>query len=357
MKKLLTFLLVFALTYSMGQARAQYSILQSFGVKCINCHYNVQGGGLRNNPGWSSRSEVSLLKPSTIGLGKVFNFLSSKGNTLFGDKVTFGIDFRLQNAKWPAGTVYDTTPNPYSSMSDITEIKGTYAFERHTMPMQLTPYLLVEPVKWLGIEGMLNAAYYIDDRHYPGQQPGAFSVNFRFNDNLPYLRVGYFQPTIGTKYEDHTLMIHRLANGASYARPVKPDDYAEWGAQLDYEKFSWLDLSLGLFQTKNLGGYTVNGYTGKDIANAFAKESLVDTTGLAYVGKVTIIPNPIKNINYFFGGAVYFNGPFGNTDVTKKYFLLTDLFFHLGLTEKFALMTEYIHTSSFRELRTISLLS
>ncbi len=329
MKKLIVLLIVFSFFSYEGYSRAQYSILQAFGMKCQNCHFNVQGGGVRNNAGWGSRKDIALYNPSWLSKGydKVI-----PSNTFINDIFNVGLDFRYQNAKWPG------SPTITGKTDDGGTIK-TIKTERESMVMQLSPYLVATPLKWLSFEGFYNLAYEIEKtKRYPGQKAGAWSLNFRPSESLPYLRVGNFQPTLGTKYDDHTLLIHRIAAGTQYARPIKPDDYAEWGAQLDYESISWLGLSLGAFQSKSLGTYTVADFAGKN-------HPLVNTDRASMVARVAFYPNIGKGFNTFFGGMMLYNGPMGkSTDINDTYFSFSDLFFHIGLGDKFAIMTEYVST-------------
>ncbi|MFA6571608.1 MAG: hypothetical protein WCT77_10285 [Bacteroidota bacterium] len=332
MKKLALLLILILLCSGFAYARPQYSILQGFGAKCQACHVNTQGGGARNNPGWMSRKDISLIQPSTIGLGGLFNALST--NQAFGELITYGVDFRYQSARFggPAGP------------------------ERKNMVMQTTPYLSINPTSWFFIEGQYNVAYEIEkDLRYIGQQPYAFSANFKIAENLPRLRVGYFQPPIGTKYDDHTLLI-RMVAGSARSNPVIPDDYAEFGAQLDYDPFDWLSVNLGAFQSKNMSALTstINPndmrvyvpYVTADTSKA-RTIPVVDQGVPSIAGRILIAPTLPFNINAFFGGTFFINS---GTNLNKNgfyfssnFYEISSLFLHIGMLEKFALMTEYIH--------------
>lgn len=349
MKKFILMVFAFGLLTYVGNSRAQYSILQTFGTKCENCHYNTQGGGVRNNPGWLSRKDIALLSPSKLGIGKAFDNLFAS-NQIFNDKVTVGLDFRLQNGLWTIGSKKEQTTE---------NIKQTFTTERNTMIMQLTPYLIVEPSSWISFEGLYNIAYELDERHYPGQVPTQWSINLKpaevfsgLSNYLPSLRMGYFQPTLGTKYDDHTLLIHRVINsGDQYARPLKPDDYAEWGMQLDYQKISWLGLSAGIFQSRNIAtslSTKLYNPVATEYAKMWDKGKLVTGDYASLVGRVSIHPNVGGGINTFMGAMMLYNGPLkSNRDPNEAYFRFVDLFFHIGLSDKVALMTEY--TNSYKQ--------
>lgn len=292
------------LSFVIANARPQYSILQNFGTKCIGCHYNTQGGGARTQPGWMSRKDISLINPGSIGLQGLYDAMET--NTVFSETATFGVDFRLQDARWgpPVG--------------------------RDIMIMQLTPFLIIQPFNWLGFEGFYNIAYEIaSDKRYVGQNPYAFSMVIKPAENLPSLRVGYFQPTIGTKYDDHTMLIREVTGfSRAQTRPLIPDDYAEFGAQVDYEAVEWLGLSAGAFDSKTLCSLTTKTVSGATIP-------VVDTGSISMVLRAFVTPPTlIDGVTTFLGGTYLLNGDY----------YISSVFFNIGLTEKLCLMTEYVRS-------------
>ncbi|MBI5324064.1 MAG: hypothetical protein HZB41_02075 [Ignavibacteriae bacterium] len=315
MKNILIITFILFISISIAGARPQYSILQNFGTKCIGCHYNTQGGGVRNQPGWMSRKDISLINPGTIGLQGFYDALST--NTLYNESITFGTDFRWQDARWPV-------------------------IGRDIMVMQLSPYLILQPFNWLGFEGFYNLAYDIaSDKRFVGQNPYAFSMYIKPSEKLPSLRIGYFQPTLGTKYDDHTMLIREVTGFArsstfntvnKYKRPgtipLIPDDYAEWGAQLDYEALDWLGLSAGMFRADNLAALTSVSKTGTPIP-------VVDSGSYSAVFRAFITPPTlIDGITTFLGGTYFINDDY----------YISSAFLNLGLTEKLSLMTEYMRS-------------
>ena len=48
---------------------------------------------------------------------------------------------------------------------------------------------------------------------------------------LPRLRIGYFQPSIGVRYDDHTAVVRQIAEGSGPRSLIAPN-YAEVGAEL-----------------------------------------------------------------------------------------------------------------------------
>ncbi|OGU58834.1 MAG: hypothetical protein A2X64_09500 [Ignavibacteria bacterium GWF2_33_9] len=322
------------ITY-IGHSRPEYSILQSYGTKCTNCHINTQGGGARTLGGWMSRNMTSMVEPSAIGLGGVFDFLQNT-NQLFDGIVTFGLDLRYQSAKW-GGTQEVRKIHNSSDTSSYTVLSEP---KRDHMLMQLDPYISIKPHEMIEFEGFYNLAYEIEDlKRYPGQQPYAFSAIFRPGANLPSLRVGFFQPAIGTKWDDHTLLIRQVM-GASRGSLLLPHDYTEWGAQIDYEAIEWLGLSFGLFDSKNLhDALSVTNYSG-------GTEPIVSGNTMDAVARVCFYPPEIiSGVTSFFGGYWFWNTPMKTDDglyFANNYYTVGNLFFNIGMIDKFSLLTEFM---------------
>lgn len=315
-KYLFYFVIIFALSYLELNARVQYSLIQSSGVKCTNCHTVTQGAGLRNGGGWMSRKDISLIPTEWIGADKFFDLLSS--NTFFDDKVTFGLDTRLQSARWG-------TPG---------------ASNRDFMVMQLAPYLSIKPFGWLELEGMYNIAYDLyTDKRYVGQNPFVGSIVLTPSSELPSIRVGYFQPTFGIRWDDHTILTRQFI-GKQSRRPIVPDDYAEFGAQLDYENIDWLSLSFGAFQSKNMSQLLVRDKNGQSIP-------VVDTNSIGLAGRAFISPEIGGGFTSFIGGTYYLNGDY----------YIGGLHFGIGKPDLFSFIFEYMDTEKKDARRTLSFTS
>ena len=321
MKKFTVLIFLYLTFCSISYSRPQYSILQSFGTKCQNCHINTQGGGIRNNPGWLSRKDISLISPKSIGLGNFFDFIG-KSNTFIDDKITFGFDIRYQSARWPGPT-------------DSNKI----ATKRDNMLMQATPYLAIRPFDWMELEGQYNVAYDLEEnKRYIGQQPFTSSMYLRIAEDLPTLRIGKFQPTIGTKFDDHTYLVRQVGTEISRT-PLIPDDYAEWGAQLEFEKLNWLGVTLGVFSSKYLSEL-------QPVKNKNGTSTpIVDVNQPTTVIRVGIYPET-KSCNTFFGGYYLFNsgGSVNDKGEFNNYFYIGNLFFNIGISDQFAIMTEYMRS-------------
>lgn len=348
MKQLLTFLILLVLAVNPLLTRPEYSILQAYGTKCQSCHVNTQGGGLRTLGGWMSRNQTSMIEPSKIGLGSVFDFLQNS-NQAMNDIITFGLDGRYQFARWggPQKTLTINPKTKYEKVNDSIVVKN-YLDTTITGPiydamiMQLNPYISIKPTEFFELEGFYNFAYDLEtQKRYPGQQSYAFSAYLRPGENLPFLRVGYFQPMIGTKWDDHTLLIRQVV-GANRATLVLPHDYTEWGAQLEYEAIPWLGATLGVFTNDNL-----------------QKIKIVNKDRLSYFFRLGFFPNIdeyLKGWTTFFGGYLMMNSElktdngvyFGN-----DYYTVWNAYFNIGMIDRFSLLTEYMGSKK-QEFRTSS---
>ena len=287
-------------------SRPQYSLLQSFGTKCTACHVNTQGGGARTNGGWVSRKDISLIPTSFLGINKLFDQMST--NSWADELITTGMDVRLQEAKWGV---------PLTST-------------RSFMLMQSTPYLVFKPSSWLTFEAQYNVSYNVyTDKRYIGQNPWAGSVYLKASDNLPTLRAGYFQPTFGIKWDDHTVLTHQFF-GKTSRSPIIPDDFTEWGGQLDYESIPWLSASLGVFSSKNMAKVVVRNDSGNYIP-------VVDSTKPAVTGRIFLTPNLGKGYVGFAGGTYYLIGSWN---------------MGIGMPDKFSFLAEYMDTEKKNARRT-----
>ena len=319
MKKYSIILAIAIMATSIAYSRPEYSLLQSYGAKCESCHTNVRGGGGRTLGGWMSRNQTSVIPPKVLGLTPVFDFLQQT-NSVLDDKISFGMDFRWQTARW--GTRSGKT-------------------ERDYMVMQLSPYLSIRPIKYLELEGMYNFGYDLNEKmRYPGQQPGTFSVYIRPGEKLPSLRVGYFQAPVGLVWDDHTIMSRQLvAGGTPSTLPLLlPHDMTEWGAQIDYEAIPWLGVSLGVFDSENLSTMLITDRSNKMVP-------LVNGKSLSTVANVRFYPPEfITGVSSFCGVSYMINSPLKTDDgwyFGNDYLAVTNIYGGIGLIDKLALLIEY----------------
>ncbi|MFP4369842.1 MAG: hypothetical protein ACLFR2_09700 [Candidatus Kapaibacterium sp.] len=306
------------------QSRPQYSILKTMGTKCTSCHVNPNYGGQRNFVGWLSSQSMTLVEPEDIGLGGFYDALHNS-NSIWDDRIMFGLDLRVQNARWAQTSKLEE----YRREGEI--VKPT--LERKSMLMQFMPYVKVNIADWVSIDGGYNFSYDIhDDMRYQGQQPGWASATFKVNDELPTLRVGFFPPPISVDYDDHTLLIRQVA-GQGRSQPLIPADYAELGASLNYNSIPWLDVSLGVFESKNLAEMMAG------------PVPVVLDNSLGTVANVSFHPTLPYGMNTFFGVSHYVNGKLNSDDglyYRNDFYYISSVFFNIGLSDRVALMTEYI---------------
>lgn len=296
--------LVLVVPYSVT-ALPQFSLLS--GNKCLNCHVNNQGSGLRGELGWYMEKEMALLKPRSVGLGWHYD-LDRESNSFFDGALTFGLDFRMQSARKPTSA----------------------EAERRIFPMQLAFYAAWQATSWLTLEGTYNAG----PLRYAGQQSWAASVVIQPTLTSPQLRVGFFQPSIGVRYDDHTMIVRGIA-GADY-NPLIAPNYAEYGAEITYDGLQWLTLTAGAFlpkslsqlQTVNQKSETVPLLDGLDSNSNFstlAKSPTMTAKAMLWLRTEDHV------INSYIGASV----------LNNKAFTFLSAFAGVGLTDRLSLMGEY----------------
>jgi hypothetical protein len=281
-------------------ALPQFSLLT--GNRCINCHVTTQGSGLRNELGWYSMSDVGLIDTTFPGLAGV------ETNTFFDGMLLAGLDFRLQRIR--------------SHKSADAESK--------IFPMQAAVHLAVLPTTWLTVEGSYNVG---DRKRYNGQQSWSGSAIVQPGFSWPELRAGFFQPSIGMRYDDHTMLVRQVA-GADGVPLIAPN-FAEWGAEISYNSLKWLTVTAGAFDA---GSLAENQVTGKD---SLQHSLVTDRNTPSVLGRVVFWPRLFENrVPMYAGASLLANGDFS----------LANVFAGVGLLDNVSLMAEYAHSSK-KELR------
>ncbi len=308
MHKWITQLLVWMCTLP-AWALPQFFLLT--GNRCINCHVQPQGGGLRNELGWYSYSDVGLIQPKTLGLEEIFELISET-NSPFDGLLTIGFDFRLQSAR------KHNSPDA----------------ERRTFPMQMSLYGALNPTEWLTVE----AAYNFGPQRYAGQQPWHASVLLQPTVKFPQFRLGFFRPAIGMRSDDHTLLISQIPTTIPQA--LIPPAYAEWGAQMTYEAVKWLTIVAGAFTAQSLAQHQLQDENGNPIP-------LVDSQKVSLLGKIVLWKHLRSfGVTGYFGASIY-----GQHD-----FSLSNLFAGIGVEDQLSLSFEYAHSEKLG-LRTTNVFS
>lgn len=296
------FILLFILLPVALTAKPEYSMLS--GNKCINCHYQPHGGGQRNNLGWYSRKDVSLISPSSLGLEEFYQMIS-EDNSIPAINATVGFDYRLQSAR--LGVFNEDTRQ--------VEIK------RKFFGMQLAPYVAIKPSEWLNLYGHFN----IVEPLYASQQRWSATLAIQPSFDYPTIRGGFIQPSIGTRFDDHT-NIAKIVNERARTQPLIPPDYAEWGAEINYESLHWLSLTAGIYKSENLA---LQKYSGANNTSA----TLVEKDDMSILGRIEFWPRYFEDKLNFSIGASY---------LANQEFKLAHLFFNLGLTDELAVLNEYV---------------
>lgn len=247
---------------SSAHALPRFSLL--YGDRCSVCHYNPHGSSIRNELGFSTMSEVSAVTPDSIGLGWLYG---ERTHSLWDGLVEFGFDGRLQVAK------LGRPPN------DV----------RRLIPMQVAPSIAINPTSFLSIYGTYNAG----PLRYGGQTSFDAAVQLQPDILWPTLRAGYIQPSIGVRYDDHTMFVRRDIAGSG--APIIAPNYNEVGAELTYEGIHWLTVNAGAFSAKNLA----------------AAEPTVDANKPSVLGRVVLWPRLLEEgINGQIGASAYVNDKF-----------------------------------------------
>ncbi|MCS6809418.1 MAG: hypothetical protein RML40_11545, partial [Bacteroidota bacterium] len=81
-------------------ALPQFSLMT--GNRCLTCHINAQGGGIRSELGWYALKDAGMLQPSTIPLLKELYALEGESNAYLDGQLTLGMDVRGQMTRSPA---------------------------------------------------------------------------------------------------------------------------------------------------------------------------------------------------------------------------------------------------------------
>lgn len=274
--------------YNIGHARPEYTLLS--GNRCINCHESSHGGGQRNSLGAYSRDNASFL----TGEGaKTFFKNLAEGNSFLDDKFLWGFDIRSQ----------------YAQLGDPSNSQGAYFL------MQMSPYLSFYPTEWLKLNMMYNFSEPLQSafksskslaQYFPGIYPGqkAYSISAVIQPDLEYpsLKIGYFQPAIGTRYDDHTMFVRQQV--LNYGSQILPPDNNDWGAELNYDRLHWLQLTAGVYGAKTMAEITMSDMFG-------GTQPLTNPDKVSYLGKVVLTPRFADNlINTYIGGSYFVNPDF-----------------------------------------------
>ena len=257
----------FAVLATAGMAQATPRQSLTAGTPCVACHVNPNGGEGRTELGWSSMRHAGAVTYDQIGL-KSFHDVSS--NT-FLDRVRLGFDARMQGARLGRPQIEDTASGTETTYPDMT-----------WFPMQFQPYLTVKPTSKVTLYGtwLMGPSTLRDgelcDPVFPGMSCFGAQAILEPGGTAPTVRVGVFQPSIGIRHDDHTILLR--GDAANRRQPVIAPGYAEVGAETIYQPRQWLRMELGAFGTGNLD----------DALNSVQKTA--ELWPVAYSARVSFMP-------------------------------------------------------------------
>lgn len=239
--------------------------------------------------------DTGLLQPGSV---KTFRALLNKYTSFASDRLIFGTDLRFQMAR---------------------SHKSKDARRRY-FPMQAAVYSSYAVSDRLFIE----ASYNFGRIKYFGQQKWTASMILHPKYSFTQLRVGYFQPSIGTRYDDHTTLPRMIA-GADGSPLIAPN-FAEYGAEFTYNGIPWLALTAGVFDAASLAENYVRNSAGTVVP------LINDEHNPSALGRAEIRSSILDDrLPCYIGSSLYANGNFN----------LLNVFSGIGLKEKLSVMCEY----------------
>ncbi|MBU3741118.1 MAG: hypothetical protein FGM24_02415 [Candidatus Kapabacteria bacterium] len=282
----------------------QFSALS--GNRCSNCHVAPHGGGLRSETGWYSYYDVGLISRENAAVKWLYDL--DESNSYLGGMLTAGMDFRIQNTR--------------SFSSD--------AAKRVTFPMQASLYAALTPISGVTLEGSFNLAALRTSASgskvaYPGQRDGHFSAIIKPDNAWPSLRLGLFRPGVGVRYDDHTVFPGSLMTSIG-RQPLLAPNWAEYGAELNYEGLKWLTLTAGVFGTGALSQLQVP--TGSGVVQALANDE-----SPLLVAKAVLWPRMFNDmLNVYVGGSV----------LATEGYSMVNTFMGAGITDNLSLTADLL---------------
>lgn len=295
--------ILLAMAVANAAAIPQFSALT--GNRCSNCHVAPSGGGIRNDLGWYSWYDVGLISRDSSFLAPMYAI--DKENTFFDGMLTLGMDARVQSTR------SFTSPEA----------------KRSTFPMQASLYAALTPVKAVTLEGTFNLAALRQGANsgqrivYPGQRMGSFSAIIAPSLKLPQLRVGLFRPSIGMRYDDHTMGSFGYATSTTRQTLVAPD-WSEYGAEITYEGLRWLTLQTGVFGSEGLSQVRINDGGTQTVSAITGNQPTI-------TARAVVWPRAFNDkLNMWLGGSLLRNNSF----------MLTSVFAGVGLSDHLSLTVD-----------------
>ena len=300
--------LAFAVAVLASPAEALPRMGLQAGSRCVNCHVNPQGSGLRSDLGWYSMNQIGAFTWDKLGLDGMHNIES---NTWMDGKVLFGFDDRIQVAKLRP-PVYNrktgTVTEPERVIFPMQFTPGLAFFPMPTLTLSLTanvPGLLASYKEGLTEEEKAKAEWTKNFRRYPGQSGYEAWALWQGEFTWPSVKVGVMQPSFGIRHDDHTMLLRRDAR--NLAQPTLPPYYADPGLEVSWTKdfegetlSSHLTLDAGVFMARNYAEFEVRTDTAKYLLLLNEKTSESDVKDAAkgtpiVTGRATWFPQMLEH--------------------------------------------------------------
>ncbi len=273
---------------------------------------------MRNELGWYMAKDMALLSAHTLGLQFIEK---AETNSLADGALTLGFDARVQMTRSPRISTAET----------------------RFIPMQTSVYAAWALAPWLTLEGMADIgslARLAAGAGLPfiGQQAWMASALIQPGLTLPQLRIGHFQPSIGLRYDDHTMLVRQVAGANTI--PIIAPNFAEYGAELNYDGVQWLSLTAGVFLPRSLAQTrTVNRFGestplfGDTLAMAAAASNLGELVKTpSYLLRAYVLPRTEDHTMTGILGASFF---------VNQSFSMANIFAGIGLSDRVSLQGEY----------------
>lgn len=219
-------------------------------------------------------------------------------NFLFNDRLSLGSDLRFQMAR--------------SHKSEDAD--------RRFFPMQAAIYSTCTISDRLFVE----ASYNFGPQKFFGQQKWTASLIVHPKESFTQLRLGYFQPSIGLRYDDHIMLIRQIA-GADGSTLIAPN-YAEYGAEFSFNGMNWMTVTGGIFDAGSLSENFVRNKNGTVVSLITDKSTPTALGRLEFRHKLLQEKVPLRA-----GSSLYAN----------KNFYLLNVFSGIGLYDKLSVIVDY----------------
>lgn len=306
MKIIILFLLltITSIAYSTPQFALQTS------NRCMNCHTNYAGSGTRNELGWTTSRETSIINWDTLAGFHNFPPYSFSTNSILDGKIIISADSRLQSSKaLRAGS------------------------ERKWQLKQINLSTTIDIIDELSFDCNYNFAE--NKYQQRGQQAWAAALYY-YQPNIDLIvKVGKIQPSIGIRYDDHTSLIKLLATSFVFSSPILAVDYSDYGGELYYDVFNH---SNQFIVNLTAGCYSAANFEKVFIPSAKGEVPIVDKDKPSFSSKITLYEN--KGYTDFTNSYLGFSGYFNDN------FKMYNAFGGINLFERISLFGEYAHYDS-----------